>query len=213
MQNYVKKEKYMSIVRHYEECLENHGDTFAGVDWPKEEDAYKRYQVMLDVMKFDKTVIRFPSVLDFGCGLGFMYKYILDKGLNINYKGVDISDKYLSVCKKKYPSLDFQKIDIMKEQYEHKHDYIIANGVFTEKGILEYTVMKEYFMDMIRKLYSMCRRGLAFNVMSKDVDWERDDLFHLPLNELSEFLTKNVTRNYIIRNDYGLYEYTTYLYK
>ena len=55
--------------------------------------------------------------------------------------------------------------------------------------------------------------GIAFNVMSKDVDWERDDLFHLPLSELSSFLSKNLTRRYIIRNDYGLYEYTTYVYK
>lgn len=49
--------------------------------------------------------------------------------------------------------------------------------------------------------------------MSKDVDWEREDLFHLSLDELSNFLTKEVSRNFIIRNDYGLYEYTTYLYK
>ncbi len=55
--------------------------------------------------------------------------------------------------------------------------------------------------------------GVAFNVMSKDVDWEREDLFHLPLNVLSNFLTKEVTRDFIIRYDYGLYEYTTYLYK
>ncbi len=50
-------------------------------------------------------------------------------------------------------------------------------------------------------------------MMSKDVDWEREDLFHLPLNVLSNFLTKEVTRDFIIRYDYGLYEYTTYLYK
>ena len=47
----------------------------------------------------------------------------------------------------------------------------------------------------------------------KQVDWEKDFLFHLPLDTLAFFLTKELTRNFIIRNDYGLYEYTVYLYK
>lgn len=54
---------------------------------------------------------------------------------------------------------------------------------------------------------------MAFNVMSKNVDWEREDLFHMPLDELSAFLTSSISRNFIIRNDYGLYEYTVYVYR
>jgi hypothetical protein len=49
--------------------------------------------------------------------------------------------------------------------------------------------------------------------MSKNVDWEREDLFHVSLDLVSDFLCKNLTRNYIIRNDYGLYEYTVYVLK
>jgi len=49
--------------------------------------------------------------------------------------------------------------------------------------------------------------------MSKHVDWEREDLFHLPFDVLARFLTRMVTRNFVIRNDYGLYEYTTYVYR
>ena len=96
---------------------------------------------------------------------------------------------------------------------EIKPDYIIMNGLFTEKCNLSYEEMKEYFEAFIKKAFELCNKGIAFNVMSKDVDWERDDLFHLPLNELSRFLTRDLTRRYIIRNDYGLYEYTTYVYK
>ena len=56
-------------------------------------------------------------------------------------------------------------------------------------------------------------KGVAFNVMSKHVDWERDDLFHLPFDEMAGFVTRNLTRNFVIRNDYGLFEYTVYLYR
>lgn len=34
---------------------------------------------------------------------------------------------------------------------------------------------------------SKARRGLAFNVMSKQVDWERDDSFHLPMDVFASF--------------------------
>jgi hypothetical protein len=49
--------------------------------------------------------------------------------------------------------------------------------------------------------------------MSKHVDWEREDLFHLPFDRLTSFLTNRLSRHFVIRHDYGLYEYTTYVYK
>ena len=68
--------------------------------------------------------------------------------------------------------------------------------------------MWHYFTKMIINIYEKCNIGFAFNVMSKNVDWERDDLFHVSYDLLADFLCKNLIRNYIFRNDYGLYEYT-----
>jgi hypothetical protein len=87
------------------------------------------------------------------------------------------------------------------------------NGIFTEKREMEFDEMFEYFKNMLRVVFPKVRRGLAFNVMSKHVEWERDDLFHMPIDTLVSFLTMELSRNFIIRNDYGLYEYTVYLYK
>ena len=49
--------------------------------------------------------------------------------------------------------------------------------------------------------------------MTKHVDWERDDLFHLPFDTLAAVLKKEISRHFVISNDYGLYEYTVYVYK
>ena len=73
--------------------------------------------------------------------------------------------------------------------------------------------MFEYFKKMIKLLYFKSSKGIAFNVMTKHVDWEREDLFHLPFDLLASFLKSEISRNYIIRNDYGLFEYTVYLFK
>lgn len=208
---------YMDIVKHYEECFKTYGDNNKGVDWPKEIDVQTRYKVMLEIENFDSDSHKEQySLLDFGCGLGHLYQYILDNHMNIGYAGLDISEIFVNKCKEKFPQVEFICCDLMDEDSEisvPKYDYIVMNGIFTEKLALNYDEMLDYFQKLVTKVYERCNYGIAFNVMSKDVDWEREDLFHLPLNVLSRFLTKNITRDFIIRHDYGLYEYTVYVYK
>ncbi len=207
-----KKDKYWEIVKHYESCLDQHGDTHLGVDWPKKEDADTRYKVMLEVIRNDGPSI---SLLDFGCGASHLHEYILRNDLrHIRYAGLDISHKFIELSKSKFPKNDYYCVDILQDAtFVKTFDYIIMNGVFTEKRGLSFEDMIAYFKKMIVRVFNNCKRGIAFNVMSKHVDWEREDLFHLSHDILAEFLTKRVTRNYIIRNDYGLYEYTVYAYK
>lgn len=49
--------------------------------------------------------------------------------------------------------------------------------------------------------------------MSKQVDWERDDLFHVAFDSLAVFLASEVSRHFLIRHYYELYEYTVYVYR
>lgn len=206
--------KYKEIVKHYESCLEKHGDSHLGVDWPDENDVLKRYKVMLEVMAL-KNEIGDVNLLDFGCGTAHLLEYIKKNNLDhIKYTGLDISEKFISVCKNKYPNISFYCGDILNHNFELPNfDYIVMNGVFTEKRDLTFEEMWDYFSEILKKVYAIANKGIALNVMSKQVDWERDDLFHVPLDKLADFLCKNLSRNYVIRNDYGLYEYTLYLYK
>ena len=73
--------------------------------------------------------------------------------------------------------------------------------------------MMIFFKSAIEKLWNKTKKGIAFNVMSKIVDWERDDLFHVSFDDLAWFLKQNISRDFIIRSDYKLYEYTVYVYK
>jgi len=209
------KPKYLdTIVKHYENCLEQHGDSHLGVDWPKAADAKKRYDVMLDVIKFSKAdgPVR---LLDFGCGAAHLLDHIKEQGLtNIEYAGLDISEKFIDLCKKKHPGVSFYCEDILSANHKlPAFDYIVMNGVFTEKREMSFEEMWEYFTKMLVKVFPLANKGIVFNVMSKEVEWERDDLFHVAFDKLGHFLCKELTRNFIIRNDYGLYEYTTYVYK
>lgn len=201
---------YLDIAKHYDECFKKHGNNNLGVDWPNYEDTLIRHQVMFDLIKEKNS-----TLLDFGCGLGHFYEWIKNNKFNsyITYSGLDINEGFYTHCKNNYPTLDFYLKDILKDNNIPNFDYIVCNGTFTEKRNLSQEKMTEFFHSVIIKLWNKCNKGIAFNLMSKHVDWERNDLFHVSLDELGWFLTKNLSRNFVIRNDYKLYEYTTYVYR
>jgi|14BtaG_2_1085337.scaffolds.fasta_scaffold15920_3 SAM-dependent methyltransferase len=201
---------YHSIFKHYEACLDKHGNTALGVDWPNIEDLKTRFDVMLDVKRGS-----YPAkVLDFGCGIGLLYDHIIEsKQKGVSYIGLDISPKFIEASKCRHPDTQFYCVDILKDTFSEEFDYAICNGTFTEKLNLSFDDMFDFFSSAITKLFEKAKVGIAFNVMSSHVDYERDDLFHLPHDTLADFIITNLSRNYIIRNDYGLYEYTAYVYK
>jgi SAM-dependent methyltransferase len=205
--------KYLSIVAHYETCLEQYGDTSRGVDWPNDKDVETRFRVMLEVIRsYVGGKIR---VLDFGCGASHLFEYILRNEIHaIEYSGLDLSSKFVSLAQRKFGGNKYYCVDILDDDsFIPNFDYIVMNGVFTEKRDLTFDEMFSYFKRVIKRAFRKADIGLAFNVMSKHVDWERDDLFHLPFDLLGDFLTSELSRSFVLRNDYGLYEYTTYVYK
>lgn len=207
--------KYLSIVKHYESCLEKHGDSHLGVDWPNLADSLKRYSIMLQLSGFLPPKEGKYTLLDFGCGAGHLLQFIKDKNINdYEYSGLDLSSKFITLCREKFPGVWFEQLDVMREPDRlPDFDLIVMNGVFTEKRELTFDEMWEYFQKLLEVIVAKARIGVAFNVMSKQVDWERDDLFHVSMDDLASYLVRNFGRKFVFRSDYGLYEYTVYLYK
>jgi SAM-dependent methyltransferase len=204
---------YHQIVAHYESCLARFGDSYRGVDWPNPVDAQTRYRVMMDVVRSND---RWPvKVLDFGCGAAHLLDYLCSLGRNdIEYIGLDISASFVELSQHKYPQVQFLCADVLQDRVRlPEADYVIMNGVFTEKRTLTFAEMFDYFREVLTRVFPIARRGIAFNVMSKHVDWEREDLFHVPFDLLASFLRAEISRNFLFRADYGLYEYTTYVYR
>lgn len=95
----------------------------------------------------------------------------------------------------------------------HHRDDIRYSGLDVSARFLDLSAMTEYFETLVARVWARARQGIAFNVMSKYVDWERDDLFHVPMEALAGFLTRQISRHFVLRHDYGLHEYTAYVYR
>jgi SAM-dependent methyltransferase len=203
---------HRAIVAVCESFLEKYGDSDLGVGWPRE-DASIRYQVMLDVLRPSLTPI---SILDFGCGTSRLNDYIRSNGYDhIIYSGLDLSERFLEISRTKFPEVDYYRVDLMDSRPGSlpRFDYIIMNGIFNFKGNYSYEQMFSYLRALVGQVFDLADIGIAFNVMSKQVEWERDDLFHLPVDVLLSYLSREVSRHIQVRHDYGLYEYTVYVYQ
>jgi dTDP-4-amino-4,6-dideoxygalactose transaminase len=209
-------DSYTALLRHYDACLERNGDTALGAGWPNEQDRQTRFAVMLDLLSTDGS--ERVKLLDFGCGTGELFHLTQQyQHPSIDYRGVDISELALRYARAKFPDADFLCVDILQAtEYQMDNlvaDYCVIDGLFTVKQSLNNHQMWNFMTAVISRLWSVTRQAMAFNVMSKQVDWEREDLFHVSLDQIASFLHELAGRSVTFRADYGLFEYTCYLRK
>ena len=203
--------RYLDIVKHYETCFEEHGDSHLGVDWPNADDALRRYEVVLEGLK----LVRAENCLDFGSGLAHFHEFLQRVECKPPYyEGLDLSKKMIAHCEAKFPDIVFHSHDVLVDGWNMGNfDAVIFNGVFTEKRDVTFSEMFDYLVKILELAYSYTNKVIIFNLMSKQVDWERDDLFHVSLDIIADTICKRFNRKFVIRNDYGMFEYTIYLIK
>jgi SAM-dependent methyltransferase len=207
---------YKSLVKMVEDLFAIHGDSHRGLGYPKATGFDARYRVYLDVTKFGPSSEQSCTLLDVGCGTGRLLDEIKASGrTDITYTGIDLSPILIDAAKAKHPEAFFLQGDPfdLSEAWSRELDYVVFGGIFTCKLQMTNEEMTDYMLRLLRLAFAHCQRGLAFNVMSHHVDWQREDLFHVPFDRMADLLQVHFGRNYIFRADYGLFEYTVYLYK
>jgi SAM-dependent methyltransferase len=206
---------YQSLVRFVEALHAEHGDTHRGLGYPKAEGFDLRYRVYLDLIR-GAAKGKPCTLLDVGCGTARLLDLIESLGRSeIRYRGVDLSPQLIAASREKHPEAEFICGDPFElaEIWAARPDYVVFGGIFTVRLQMSVEEMTEYMIRLLRLAFTNCGRGIAFNVMSHHVDWQREDLFHVPFDRMAEILQANFSRHYLFRADYGLYEYTVYLYR
>lgn len=205
------KKSLIELKKIYENDLKNFGPNNKGVGWKNKKDATLRYEIMSGLIL---TAKKNHSVIDLGCGLSDFYKYIKSKKFKTNYIGIDLSENMINICKKRYPNNNYYCLDILHDHKKiPKVDYIIINGLFTQKANYSNLIMFKFLKSVLQISWKKTKIGLAFNVMSEYVDWKNKNNFYLNLSKITDFLKKNLGNRFIINHSYGLHEYTVFIYK
>ena len=135
---------------------------------------------------------------------------------HVRYIGIDRSRQALDYARAKFPGVEFHELDVNSPDADLGRvdcDYLVANGLFTIRHVLSQEQMQNFLESTLARVWPHVRRGLAFNVMSKVVDWERDDLFHASMDDMMRVLNRLAGRRVRMRADYGLYEFTCYAFR
>jgi 2-polyprenyl-3-methyl-5-hydroxy-6-metoxy-1,4-benzoquinol methylase len=205
----------MEMKRHYSQKFGEFGPTPRGVDWGKEEDVQLRYEKMLAVIEQGSIIPGTPiSLLDVGCGYGGLLRYAQQKGLKLQYTGIDVASNMISWAKNHMPDGEFQEDDFMEHDFhERKFDFVVCNGILTQKLEISFFDMDKFAKKLLKKMFSLCNQGVAFNVMTTYVNYFSSNLYYKHPSEMLAYCLSEISQKIRIDHSYGLYEYTLYLYK
>jgi len=111
--------------------------------------------------------------------------------------------------KKRLPNDEHLCIDILNDPLDRTFDYVFCGATIQHKPA--YGDPQKYFDNMVREMFRLANRGVAFDSFSTRVDYrDNDKLYVDPIHLLR--LCYSLTSRLVLRNDYRPYEVVVYLY-
>lgn len=200
-----------ALGRHYAEKFSQHGPSSEGVDWgPDEAKAALRYEKMLGVVA---GVAGRPSLLDVGCGYGGLLGYAAGRGVGLDYTGIDVARNMVEWAAANSPAGRFLHGDVLEHEFGAKFDYVVCNGILTQKLEVSGLQMDRFAARLVRRMFDLCEVGVAFNVMTTKVNYYSNNLYYRNPAELLAWCMSEVSAHVRLDHSYPLYEYTVYLYR
>jgi SAM-dependent methyltransferase len=188
-------------IDRYNRRLEEFGETEKALGWGDKGRSQLRFMILTSQWDFSAA-----SVLDFGCGFGDLYAYIAkQQASTFDYLGIDINPSLIEVARKRYPSTNFEVLNILETDDIPQFDYVLASGTFNAK--LENNV--EFIESCMTRMAKIARKGIAFNFLSNKVDYQSDITFHADPSEILNLFYR-FSKNVVLRNDYMPFEFTVF---
>ena len=201
-----------ALARHYTETFSLHGPSSEGVDWGADVTrALRRYDKMLNVIR--PAAEHNPTLLDVGCGYGGLLSYAASRNIELEYMGIDVAENMIDWARANAPSGSFIYGDILTQKFDTQFDYVVGNGILTQKLDTAGLEMDDFAARLIRQMFSLARIGIAFNVMTTKVNYYSNNLYYRNPAELFSWCLSEISPHIKLDHSYPLYEYTLYLYR
>ena len=200
-----------TLRQHYSEKFALHGASSQGVDWgANEANVLLRYQKMLGVLKDSHGR---PSLLDVGCGYGGLLSYANDKKIELDYTGIDVAENMIEWARANQAGGIFTVGDVTHHEFEGQFDYVVCNGILTQKLDTTNLAMDQFAAQLIKRMFSLCRVGIVFNVMTTKVNYFSNNLYYRNPAELFSWCLSEISSHIRLDHSYPLFEYTLQIYR
>jgi SAM-dependent methyltransferase len=194
-----------AIDKYYSETLRRHGTTARGVDWNSAESQQLRFEQLCRVFRG-----RGPfSVNDLGCGYGELVSFLEQRGLEVDYLGIDISQAMIEAAQARVGGRELTRF-LCARVPDRVADYGLASGIFNVRAGASDADWHGHLLATLDAIDAHSARGFAFNALPPCSDpgrWRRDLYYCDPL-ALVEHCRRSYAREVTLLDDYGLHEFT-----
>ncbi|MCW5824482.1 MAG: class I SAM-dependent methyltransferase [Cyanobacteria bacterium TGS_CYA1] len=192
------------LSEHFEPLINKHGNNHEAVNWGSQYSQRLRFEVLLEpFLSLNKRV----SILDVGCGIGHMLDFLIESEIEFDYHGIDAVERMIDQARLNHPIYKNLFENSSLESVEiNKHDVVVASGIFF------LACDKERMKELITRLFSLCKIGIAFNSLSKlAVETEPNEFYADPA-EVLDFCLK-ITPWCRVRHDYLPNDFTVHMFR
>ena len=153
----MKDKQRKRIVDRHRDSLTRHGYHPHALYWSSREIQEIRFDVLAGI-----GIQAGDSVLDVGCGFGDFKRWFERCNGTLNYTGLDLSPDLLGVAQQRHPDGHFICGDLFDlDAADYGFDWVILSGALNEN----LNDAGRYARRVIGRMYALCRKGTAFNLL------------------------------------------------
>lgn len=193
----------------YENEVARHGLTYKGLGYNQHESQIRRFEVLAAVGDLNGS-----RVLDVGCGLGDLVRFIWDLGVVPDYTGLDLCEHMITECRKRIERrrlgpARFIVGDVLDfEDFDAPYDYVLSSGIF---GLWTPETLARV-EPTLERMFGLCKKAVAVNFLSARAGHHAARSLYLQPNNVLD-LAWRLTPTVTLRHDYLPNDFTLYLYR
>lgn len=198
------KDILKSVEELYSNNLDKYGITSKAVGWNTEECQHLRFEKLLQFIPRDVHI----TVNDLGCGYGAFFSFLDINGYLVDkFYGYDISAKMLEKANEVIGN-DTRVELINSPVLTHKTDYSFVSGIFNVKCDADERSWLDFILLTLDNLNENSTKGFSFNLLTKYVDFTRDDLYYADPSYFFDLCKIKYSKKVNLVHDYDLWEWT-----
>lgn len=172
----------LKIIRTYYESNMGKGLPEYGIlGWESEEAQQLRFEILASSVD-----VRNKRLLDVGCGTGSLHDYLNQKGIHVDYTGVDILECMIDYAKGKNLKAKFHCVDIFKSDFfpRDSFDVVYASGIFN----LNLGNNMEFLSEALVRFMELSAETVVFNLLNFDSPSKEEQYYYYHPDEITKLV-------------------------
>ncbi|URA10435.1 class I SAM-dependent methyltransferase [Thermospira aquatica] len=181
-------------------------EEYAKLDW---EDAYshlKRFEVLQEAVSLEGK-----SLLDVGCGVASLYRYLKAYNISFHYTGIDALPEMIHIAQKLSPEAHLLTGDPFQNEIfsPESFDVVFASGIFN----LNIGYSHDFLYHAIEKMHLWAKEYVVFNALHCRSQCQETTYLYYNPEQVVNFLSKKYGDTLRLIDDYLINDFTIVMKK